>query len=119
MGIGKVQFIVMDTQDANAIAPFWCEVLGTEEDVRVGGDQFVLLKASEGCPPLAFQKVPEGKSVKNRMHLEIGVEDLDTAKAHILEFGGSILSDVYELEGYFWINVSDPEGHEFDISVGG
>ncbi len=118
MAVGSVQFIVMDSQDPDAIVPFWCEVLGTEEDSRVGGDQFVLLKPSQGAPPLAFQKVPEAKAVKNRMHLEIGVEDLETAKAKILEIGGSVLSDTYELEGYFWINVADPEGHEFDISVG-
>ena len=118
MVVGTIQFIVMDSQDPDSIVPFWCEVLGTEEDTRVGGDQFVLLKAAGGAPPLAFQKVPEAKTVKNRMHLEIGVEDLDTAKAKVLELGGSVLSDVYELEGYFWINVADPEGHEFDISVG-
>lgn len=119
MAIGKIAFVVMDSQDPDRIVPFWCAVLGVEEDARVGGDQFVLLAASEGAPPIAFQKVPEGKSIKNRMHLEIAVEDLDTAKAQILEIGGSVLSDVYELEGYFWINVADPEGHEFDISVGG
>ena len=118
MAVGSISFIVMDTQDPDQIAPFWCEILGTEEETRVGGDQFVLLKATEGAPSLAFQKVPEAKSVKNRMHLEIGVEDLETAKAKVLELGGSVISDTYELEGYFWINVTDPEGHEFDISVG-
>ena len=115
MTVGTIGFIVMDTQDPEVIAPFWCEVLGTEEDVRVGGDQFVLLKAAAGAPVLAFQKVPEAKTIKNRMHLDVMVEDLEVAKAKILEFGGSVLSDVYELGGYLWINVADPEGHEFDI----
>lgn len=118
MAVGSIQFIVMDTQDPDRIVSFWCEVLGTEEEMRVGGDQFVVLKSAGGQPPLAFQKVPESKSVKNRMHLEIGVDDLDVARARIQELGGAVLSEVYELEGYFWQNVADPEGHEFDISKG-
>lgn len=116
MGLGSVQFIVMDTQDPDRIAPFWCEVLGTEVETTVGEGQFVLLAATQGCPPLAFQKVPESKSVKNRMHLEVGVPDLEAAAARITELGGSVLSEVRELEGYFWQNVADPEGHEFDIA---
>lgn len=118
MAVGSIQFIVMDSQDPDRIAPFWCAILGTEEDMRVGGDQFVVLKAAGGVPPLAFQKVPEAKAAKNRMHLEIGVEDLGIARDQVVELGGSVLSDVYELEGYFWQNVADPEGHEFDIAKG-
>lgn len=115
MAVGSIGYIVMDTQDPDRIAPFWCGILGTEEESRVGGDQYVLLKAVGGAPSLSLQKVPEAKTIKDRMHLDIGVEDLQVAKAQVLELGGSVLSDTYELEGFHWINVADPEGHEFDI----
>jgi predicted enzyme related to lactoylglutathione lyase len=116
MAVGSILFVVMDTHDPDTIVPFWCEVLGTEVDATVADGQYTLLKATEGCPPLAFQRVPEGKSVKNRMHLDIGVADLEAAAARIRELGGAVTSEVYELEGYFWQNVTDPEGHEFDIA---
>jgi predicted enzyme related to lactoylglutathione lyase len=98
------------------LSRFWCEVLGTEEDSRVGGDAYVLLKATENAPPLALQKVPDEKAVKNRMHLELAAADLDGAVAQIERLGGSKLRDAQELEGYTWVNMADPEGNEFDLA---
>ena len=117
MAVGTIQFIVLDTVDPEPLAAFWCEVLGTEVDTTLGEGQYVVLKATEGSPPFGFQRVPEAKRGKNRMHLDLGVEDLAMAAARIEELGGSVLSEVQELEGYVWRTVADPEGNEFDIAL--
>ena len=118
MEVGKIQFIVIDSNYPGGMAAFWCEILGTEVDSTVGEGQYVLLKATEGAPPIAFQRVPEAKQVKNRVHLDLVVEDMAAAAARIEELGGKALSDVQELEGNRWQNMADPEGNEFDIAFG-
>ncbi len=52
---------------------------------------------------VGFQRVPEGKSGKNRLHLDLIVDDLDAATAEIETLGGR------------WLD--DPDGNEFDIDV--
>ncbi|MEX2273974.1 MAG: VOC family protein [Actinomycetota bacterium] len=116
MTIADVQFVVLDANDPDAPSTFWCAVLGTEEESRVGGDAFVLLKASADATPLAFQKVADGKAGKNRMHLELITTDLDAAVAQVQTLGGKKLRDAQELEGYTWVNMADPEGNEFDLA---
>ncbi|MEX0755944.1 MAG: VOC family protein [Actinomycetota bacterium] len=116
MAIAKVQFVVLDARDTEVLSAFWCAVLGTTEDSRIGGDSFVLLKATENAAPLALQKVDDAKAGKNRMHLELSVADLGSAAAEIEALGGTKLRDAQELEGYTWINMADPEGNEFDIA---
>jgi predicted enzyme related to lactoylglutathione lyase len=116
MAIADVQFVVLDALDPDALSRFWCAVLGTDEDSRVGGDAYVLLKATPSAPPLALQKVPDRKEVKNRMHLELVAADLDGAVEQIVALGGSKLRDAQELDGYVWVNMADPEGNEFDVA---
>ena len=116
MAIADVQFVVLDANDPDTLSAFWCEVLGTEEDARVGGDAFVLLKATAHAAPLALQKVGDGKAGKNRMHLELVAQDLDAAVARVHQLGGKTLREAQELEGYTWVNMADPEGNEFDLA---
>ena len=116
MAIADVQFVVLDARDPELLSRFWSEVLGSEEDSRVGGDAYVLLKPTASAPSLAFQKVSDPKNVKNRMHLELAAADLDAAVAQIEAIGGSKLRNAQELEGYTWVNMADPEGNEFDVA---
>jgi len=63
---------------------------------------------------IALQRVPEPKRGKNRVHLDIEVDDLDAVTEHIEALGGRRASpeDVSE-HGYNWRVMTDPEGNEF------
>jgi predicted enzyme related to lactoylglutathione lyase len=113
--IGRFHWIVIDTVDPARIAPFWCALLGVRERGWFG-DDYLMLTTDGGAPPIAFQRVPEAKSVKNRLHVDLAVEDLDGAFAQIVASGGSAVSDILEMPGgYRWRVMADPEGNEFCI----
>ena len=113
--IGRFHWLVIDTVDPARIAPFWCALLGVEERGWFG-DDYLMLTADGGAPPVAFQRVPEAKSVKNRLHVDLEVDDLDEALPKIVALGGSAVSDILEMPGgYRWRVMADPEGNEFCI----
>ena len=113
--IGRLHWIVIDTVDPERIAPFWCALLGVQERGWFGED-YLMLTTEGGAPPVAFQRVPESKSVKNRLHVDLEVDDLDRAFAKIAAHGGSAISDVLQMPGgYRWRVMADPEGNEFCI----
>jgi predicted enzyme related to lactoylglutathione lyase len=113
--IGRFHWIVIDTVDPARIAPFWCALLGVQERGWFG-DDYLMLTTDGGAPPVAFQRVPEAKSIKNRLHIDLAVEDLDDAFAKIVAIGGSAVSGILEMpDGYRWRVMADPEGNEFCI----
>jgi predicted enzyme related to lactoylglutathione lyase len=67
---------------------------------------------------LTLQRVPEAKTGKNRLHLDLYPEDLDAASERIGALGGSRVSseDVREF-GYRWRVMADPAGNEFCLIV--
>lgn len=73
-----------------------------------------LVPTSPDHPVVTFQRVPEPKIVKNRLHLDVRVDDIDRATARVEAFGGRKLqeADVHEY-GYSWRVMADPEGNEF------
>ena len=118
MAQARLAYVVLDTVDPEKLVPFWIELLGVEVTARVGDDQYVILgtpSPASGAPALSFQRVPEGKTVKNRMHLDLEVDDLEASTEAILAMGGSWDRETRELDGYRWRCVADPEGNEFDI----
>jgi predicted enzyme related to lactoylglutathione lyase len=113
--IGRLHWIVIDTVDPARIAPFWCALLGVRERGWFG-ENYLMLTADGGAPPVAFQRVPEAKAVKNRLHVDLAVDELDDAFARIVALGGSAVSDILEMPGgYRWRVMADPEGNEFCI----
>ncbi len=114
-----VGYLVIDSTDPGRIVPFWCGLLGVDVVMEVGEGQFVILSPTADGLTVGFQQVPETKSGKNRLHLDLVVEDLDTSTAEIEALGGSWLEpgDTHELEGFLWRCMADPEGNEFDIDV--
>lgn len=115
--LGRISFIVVDAADPERLSEFWTAILGVEVEARVGHNEYVLLKPQyDGAPNLALQKVDDARSVKNRVHLDLDVADLDAARDRVVALGGSVKSDVQHLEGYTWQTFGDPEGNEFDLA---
>lgn len=117
--LGGLDAITIDCADALGLARFWAEVFGTEVGSADGdGPQYVDLLPLEGVPTLRFQRVPEAKATKNRLHLDVSVSDLDEAATRAEELGGRRVSEEVLSEfGYDWLVMADPEDNEFCIVV--
>jgi predicted enzyme related to lactoylglutathione lyase len=115
----SVGYLVIDATDPERLTTFWCAMLGVEVDSSIGDGQFIVLSPTKDGLTVGFQKVPEHKTGKNRVHLDLVVEDLDAATSEIEELGGQWLEPgiTRDLEGFAWRTMADPEGNEFDIDL--
>jgi predicted enzyme related to lactoylglutathione lyase len=115
----KVGFLVIDAQDPQRLADFWGALLATTVAESIGDGQFVVMAPTDDGLAVGFQRVAETKAGKNRLHLDLVVEDLDVSTAEIEALGGAWLEPgtTRELEGFLWRCMSDPENNEFDIDV--
>ncbi len=120
-----IDSIVFDCEYPASLARFWCEVLDDYEIAPYDDDEIERLKAmgvddveddptvmawsKTGGPRLFFQKVPEGKMAKNRVHLDVRLRN----RAHLdrlLELGATVVREWDNHDG-FWLN--DPQGNDF------
>jgi predicted enzyme related to lactoylglutathione lyase len=115
----KVGYLVIDAADPERLASFWCGLLAVSVDATIGDGEFLVLSPAEDGLTVGFQRVPEAKAGKNRLHLDLVVDDLDEATAEVEELGGRWLEPgkTRELEGFRWRCMADPEGNEFDLDV--
>jgi predicted enzyme related to lactoylglutathione lyase len=115
---GKLTFdaVAIDCSDPVALSNFWKEVLGTEVEGTGGdGPQYVDLGPVGTVPTLRFQRVPELKASKNRLHLDLMADDLAAAAARVESLGGRPTGESHSEFGLEWIIFQDPEGNEFCI----
>ena len=114
---GRIDNLVLDSRDPDAIVPFWCALLGVEVADRLADGQFVELgPPPDGGIPLIIQRVPEAKTVKNRLHVDVEVADLEEATREVERLGGRWRDrEEHEDHGYRWRVMADPEGNEFCI----
>jgi predicted enzyme related to lactoylglutathione lyase len=116
--IGRVDGLVIDGADTVALARFWAAMFDTEvASIANEGEpneaHYVDVAATDGTPLLRFQRVPEAKQLKNRLHLDIEVEELDPAIARVEALGGSVIQTLQTEYGYDFAIMGDPEGNEF------
>jgi hypothetical protein len=114
----RIQCLCVDAAEPRKIATFWEAALGwrrTFDEV----DQ-VCIEPPEGspedgvAPDILFLKVPEGKAVKNRLHLDLRPKD-QAAEVARLEALGAHRVDVGQGADTTWVVLADPEGNEFDV----
>ena len=74
------------------------------------GSAFACVNPSGVGPRLFFQRVPESKVVKNRVHVDLRCAALDAETARLVELGASVANPLGEHE---WVTLADPEGNEF------
>ena len=127
--MAKIHDIVFDCRHPASIARFWAAVLDgydvapydEAELARLRSigindpedDPTVLVEAGPGIHPrLFFQLVPEPKTVKNRVHLDLRCADLRTEVDRLLTLGARVVTTY---ETHTWL--ADPEGNEFCISA--
>jgi hypothetical protein len=112
----RVSNITIDCADPERVAAFWVAALGYEKDGA--NQQWVQLKHPNAAnPPLSFQRVPEPKLVKNRVHIDLTTDDKYAAVEFLISLGATIVhADVGPTR---WFVIADPEGNEFCIGDGG
>ncbi len=106
---------MLDCEDLDRMVEFWGTVLGLEPRGRYP-DYVFMSRISKGGPALAFQVVPEAKRQKNRMHLDLAVDDREAFIAKALDMGASRVEDHKLANGFAWTVMADPEGNEFCVS---
>ena len=113
----SVDTLTWDCRSPEVVARFWAGVLGYEV-VEVDDEDAVIRDPRGEGWAILFQVVPEGKSVKNRLHLDLRPEtSMADEKARVSELGASELRYVEE-GGSFWTVMLDPEGNEFCVLRG-
>jgi hypothetical protein len=141
--------LVIDCADPDKLARFWAEALGyilspapdgfaswddyyrdvgvPEEELGLGQDR-IEDPAGHG-PQIWFQMVPERKSIKNRLHLDICVSgdrsvpirerkaQVDAEVQRLVALGAVLVAEV-NTEGldHYGVAMIDPEGNEFDVA---
>lgn len=113
--VARLGAVIIDCRDPERLAAFWGALLGVKVGGRLGDPpQYVDLEPLSEGPYLGFQRVPEPKGVKNRVHLDLNVDDVERATQRIEALGGARASvqDVREY-GYAWRVMLDPEENEF------
>ena len=109
--------IVIDSGDAAGLAGFWSRLL--DRPLVDGANPFfaVVPPAPDGSvPALMFLAVPEPRSGKNRLHLDLVSPDQPAAVDQAVSLGATRLGD-FEEYGTGWTTLADPEGNVFDIGI--
>jgi hypothetical protein len=79
----------------------------TDDEVIVGADEHTY-------PGLCFVPVPEGKTLKNRLHIDLDPDDRDAEVERLLALGAR-RADVGQGDDVTWVVLADPEGNEFCV----
>jgi predicted enzyme related to lactoylglutathione lyase len=117
MAIGSLHEMVFDCSNPEALARFWQALIGGE--VEVESSDWAVLDGDDLGFYIGFQRVPERKSAKNRLHLDVEVEDLESAVDNAELLGaGKIGAAVIEEGGSFQV-MADPGGNEFCFIISG
>ena len=105
--------LALDAVDPPAVAAFWCQVLGWQ--VVEEGPEGISIAAPGGTgPSIDVLQVPEAKTVKNRLHLDLRADGTTTAQEleRLLALGARH-AHVGQGPDVSWVVLADPEGNEF------
>lgn len=115
----SVLALSFDAHNAAQLAQFWAQALhrtvndgATEDFASIAADT-----ESRLGPLLMFHKVPEGKTVKNRVHFDLEAAEVLTEADRLTSLGAKEIRSLAENNNR-WISFLDPEGNEFDLVAG-
>ncbi|MFJ8751232.1 VOC family protein [Streptomyces sp. NPDC102441] len=114
--VSVLRNVAIDCADAYELARFWSEVTGCPLDPEDGpGAPETQVMMEEGTV-LYFNRVPEPKTVKNRIHLCLRPEtSREEEVERLLGLGATLVADRREPGGAGWAVLADPEGNEFCV----
>ncbi|MCW8377357.1 VOC family protein [Streptomyces justiciae] len=109
-----IRHVTIDCADAYTLGTFWSQVLDQplhEEDHP--GDPMALIESAG----VLFVTVPDAKTVKNRVHLDLQPQDRtrDEEVERLVALGATVVDDQRRPDGTGWVVMGDPEGNEFCV----
>jgi len=104
--------VEVDCADHRAQARFWASVLGWKVMVE-SDEEMAIAKDETSWPGMVFSNVPEAKTVKNRLHIDLRPDD-QAAEVARLEGMGATRAEIGQGE-VPWVVMADPEGNEFCV----
>jgi predicted enzyme related to lactoylglutathione lyase len=108
--------LILDCADPGKLAEFWTAALGYERLPWENDTYVVLIDPERKRPVLSLQRVPEPKTVKNRMHMDLHTRDMQAEIDRLRALGATQLTEVpLAIENVDWVVMADPEGNEFCI----
>ncbi|NUU24928.1 MAG: VOC family protein [Streptomycetaceae bacterium] len=111
-----VRHVTFDCHDPYELAGFWAEVVGGKRGADdFPGDPEAAVESDSVA--LLFIRVPEGKQVKNRVHMDLQPQDRsrDAEVERLSGLGASVADDRRNPDGTGWVMMTDPEGNEFCV----
>jgi catechol 2,3-dioxygenase-like lactoylglutathione lyase family enzyme len=113
--IGRLHHVVLDTRDPDGLAGFWSDLLGLPVTYR--SRDWVVVSVDDRTSGLAFQHAPDHEPPRwpdprypQQVHLDVMVDDVDTAQARVLALGARLLPVLAGADGHVF---ADPSGHPF------
>lgn len=106
----RIASVTFDCRDVGALAGFWAAALGYERSSEPSDEFAVVEDPRNRDVELVLVRVPEGKTVKNRVHLDIGADDREAEVQRLVDLGalqGERMTN--------WTVMRDPEGNEFCV----
>jgi predicted enzyme related to lactoylglutathione lyase len=110
-----VKQVVVDCRDPRSLVRFWATLLGGEPVDRARGWSHV---EAAGSVRMAFQPVPEDKVVKNRLHLDVEVDDITAAVEAAVALGATAVGTTLTDDQGGFQTMLDPAGNEFCFVTG-
>jgi hypothetical protein len=112
MPVGALRTIVIDCNEPAPLARFWSELLGV--GIHHTADDWISLRpGASGHPRVAFQRVSETKATKNRLHLDVWVDDIPTATLAAEALGATRVGPLVTDSSEPFQILLDPAGNEF------
>jgi predicted enzyme related to lactoylglutathione lyase len=112
--VATLACITIDCVDSHSLAPFWSGALGW--DVFYDEDDGACLKQADGPLLLYLQTVPEAKSGKNRVHVDLVAEDWGAEVTRLEALGATKVRDSAGPNGKRSVVMADPQGNEFCLT---
>lgn len=110
--------MVIDAGDCERLARFWSQALGWRITYQSANEWAI--EPPDGtpevdvAPDILFVKVPEAKTVKNRLHLDLRPRDQEAQVNRLIELGASRVN-IGQPDDASWVVMADPEGNEFCV----
>jgi hypothetical protein len=106
--------ITVDCADPLAVAGFWSAAIGRPIDAEASRF-FASIGIADGAPGWFFIKVPEPKTAKNRVHVDLVAADREAEVDRLVSLGAARLAD-HDEYGHRWTVLQDPEANEFCVA---
>ncbi|GLY20985.1 VOC family protein [Micromonospora sp. NBRC 101691] len=104
--------LTIDAEDPARLARWWAEALGYQV-VHERPDAVEIRAAAPRTPAIVFVPVADGKTTRNRLHLDLRPEDQEAEVERLVDMGARHVDAGRDCPG--WTMLADPEGNEFRV----